>query len=140
MSKKTLIVIPAYNEEQTIGQLIERCKKKADICVVNDGSKDKTFEIVNSYPDVIQITHEKNMHIPQTIRDGMIYAYDNSYDYVITMDAGLSHLPEELPHFINHSACDMLIGYRNKKVNVPWYRKLLSNIGTLFLNMASKIY
>jgi dolichol-phosphate mannosyltransferase len=135
MSKKTIIVIPAYNEEQTIGQLIERCKKKADICVVNDGSKDKTFEIVNSYPDVIQITHKENAHIPQTIKDGMMYAYVNDYDYVITMDAGLSHLPEELSYFIDYPDCDLLVGYRTQKVNVPWYRQLLSIIGTLSINM-----
>jgi len=135
MSKKTIIVIPAYNEEQTIGQLIERCKKKADICVVNDGSKDKTFEIVNSYPDVIQITHKKNAHIPQTIKDGMMYAYVNDYDYIITMDAGLSHLPEELSYFIDYPDCDLLVGYRTQKVNVPWYRQLLSIIGTLSINM-----
>ena len=76
------------------------------------------------------------MHIPKTIKDGMIYGSDNSYDYVITMDAGLSHLPEELIHFIDYPDCDLLIGYRTEKVNVPWYRKLLSQFGTISLNMA----
>ena len=125
-----------YNEEQTIGELIERSKKYTDICVVNDGSKDKTADIVNSYPEVVQIIHQKNTHIPQTIRDGMKYAYDNNYDYVITMDAGLSHSPEELTHFLDHPDCDLLIGYREVKINVPWYRKLLSKIGSLSINMA----
>ena len=125
-----------YNEEQTIGELIERSKKYTDICVVNDGSKDKTADIVNSYPEVVQIIHQKNTHIPQTIRDGMQYAYDNNYDYVITMDAGLSHSPEELTHFLDHPDCDLLIGYRKKKINVPWYRNLLSKIGSLSINMA----
>ena len=134
--KKTIIVIPVYNEEQTIGELIERSKKYTDICVVNDGSKDKTADIVNSYPEVVQIIHQKNTHIPQTIRDGMKYAYDNNYDYVITMDAGLSHSPEELTHFLDHPDCDLLIGYRKKKINVPWYRNLLSKIGSLSINMA----
>jgi len=125
-----------YNEEQTIGELIERSKKYTDICVVNDGSKDKTADIVNSYPEVVQIIHQKNTHIPQTIRDGMKYAYDNNYDYVITMDAGLSHSPEELTHFLDHPDCDLLIGYREEKINVPWYRNLLSKIGSLSINMA----
>tara|TARA_B100000809_G_scaffold216618_1_gene222383 strand:- start:514 stop:1212 length:699 start_codon:yes stop_codon:yes gene_type:complete len=134
--KKAIIVIPVYNEEQTIGELIERSKKYTDICVVNDGSKDKTADIVNSYPEVVQIIHQKNTHIPQTIRDGMKYAYDNNYDYVITMDAGLSHSPEELTHFLDHPDCDLLIGYREVKINVPWYRNLLSKIGSLSINMA----
>ena len=133
---KTIIIIPAYNEEETIAKLIERSKKYADICIVNDGSKDRTSEIVQSYKDVIQIRHEKNMHIPQTIRDGMIYAYNNNYDYVITMDAGLSHLPEELPLFIKYPHCDMLVGYRELIIDVPLHRRIISKIGTLFINMA----
>ena len=133
--KNTIIIIPVYNEEQTIGELIERSKKYTDICVVNDGSKDKTADIVNSYPDVVQIIHQKNTHIPQTIRDGMKYAYDKNYDYVITMDGGLSHSPEELIHFLEHPDCDLLIGCREKKINVPWYRNLLSKIGSFSINM-----
>ena len=136
MSKTTIIVIPSYNEEQTIGEVIERSKSYADICVVNDGSKDKTGKIIQSHSDVIQIAHETNLHIPRTIRDGLTYAYDNGYDYAITMDAGLSHLPEELPLFVNHPDCDILIGCRARRVNVPWYRRALSYIGTLTLNMA----
>lgn len=134
--KNTIIIIPAYNEEKTIGELVERCKKYTDICVVNDGSTDKTADIVNSYSDVVHIIHQKNTHIPQTIRDGMKYAFENNYDYVITMDAGMSHLPEELNHFIEHPDCDLLIGFRQKKINIPWYRNLLSIIGTLSINMA----
>lgn len=133
---KTIIVIPAYNEEETIAKLIERSKKYADICIVNDGSTDRTSEIVRSYKSVIQIRHNKNMHIPQTIRDGMIYAYRNNYDYVITMDAGLSHLPEELPLFIKHSHCDMLVGCRKLIIDVPLHRRIISKIGTFFINMA----
>jgi len=133
--KNTIIIIPVYNEEQTIGELIERSKIYADICVVNDGSIDKTADIVNSYSEVVQIIHQKNTHIPQTIRDGMKYAYEKNYDYVITMDAGLSHLPEELIHFIEHPDCDLLIGFREKKINVPWYRNLLSKIGSISINM-----
>jgi len=133
--KNTIVIFPVYNEEQTIGELIERTKKFADICVVNDGSIDNTADIVNSYSEVVQIIHQKNTHIPQTIRDGMKYAYEKNYDYVITMDAGLSHSPEELIHFIEHPDCDLLIGFREKKINVPWYRNLLSNIGSFSINM-----
>ena len=133
--KNTIIIIPVYNEEQTIKELIERSKKYADICVVNDGSLDKTADIVNSFSEVVQIIHQKNTHIPQTIRDGMKYAYEKNYDYVITMDAGLSHSPEELIYFLEHPDCDLLIGCREKKINVPWYRNLLSKIGSFSINM-----
>ena len=134
----TIIIIPAYNEEKTIGELIERSKKFTDICVVNDGSIDKTADIVSSYSDVTQIIHKKNTHIPQTILDGMKYAYDNNYDYVITMDAGLSHSPEELINFLEYPECDLLMGCRKEKINVPWYRNLLSKFGSFSVNMVMR--
>ena len=134
----TIVIIPAYNEEQTIGELIERSKKFTDVCVVNDGSIDKTADIVNSYSGVRQIIHKKNTHIPQTILDGMKYAYDNNYDYVITMDAGLSHSPEELIHFLEYPDCDLLIGCRKEKTNLPWYRNILSKFGSFSVNMVMR--
>ena len=136
MKKKVLIVIPAYNEEETLAVLLNECKNFGDVCVVNDGSRDNTAKILSSFPGITTITHKKNLHIPQTIRDGMTYALKNEYDFVITMDAGLSHLPKELPHFVEHPFCDLLVGYRAKQINVPESRKLLSVLATFLLNIA----
>jgi dolichol-phosphate mannosyltransferase len=136
MKKKTLVVIPAYNEENSIAELIRRTQPYGDICVVNDASKDNTEKIVRTFAKVKCITHSKNTHIPQAVLDGMRYAVENRYDYIITMDAGLSHKPEELPLFIDAPDCDLVLGYRVTRENTPLYRKTLSRLGTMLINCA----
>ena len=135
-SDKILVVIPAYNEEETIKEVVERTSPFADICVVNDASTDRTVEIVESFPDVKCISHKINTHIPQTILDGMKYAHKEGYDYVITMDAGLSHNPEELPRFINAPPSDLVLGVRTEKKEVPLFRRILSRTATFLFNRA----
>ncbi|MCX6748466.1 MAG: glycosyltransferase family 2 protein [Candidatus Pacearchaeota archaeon] len=134
--KKFLVVIPAYNEEDTIKEVIQRTLPYCDICVVNDASKDDTEKIVNSFKTVTCITHKKNTHIPGAILDGFRYAVEKNYDYIITMDAGLSHKPEELPRFINFRDCDLVLSVRKNRTNVPLTRKILSKSGTMLINIA----
>lgn len=136
MKNSTIIVIPAYNEEKTIKEVVKRSLSFADVCVVNDCSKDRTAEIVRSVPGVNCITHIKNTHIPQAILDGMKYAIEHKYKYVITMDAGLTHKPEELDKFINAPYSDLVLGVRENKKNTPAYRKFLSYIATFLINFS----
>ena len=132
----TLVVIPAYNEEQTIGEIIRRTLPYADVCVVNDASRDNTPNIASSFPEVTLINHAKNTHIPQTLKDGMQYGLSAGYDYIITMDAGLTHKPEELPRFLECPPCDLVLGVRTQRHNVPWFRKVISHTATLLLNLS----
>ncbi|MDP8219616.1 MAG: glycosyltransferase family 2 protein [Candidatus Theseobacter exili] len=134
--KNSIVVIPAYNEELTIKEVVSRSLKYADVCVVNDGSKDRTEEIVNSIHGVKCITHTSNTHIPKAIIDGMQYAFEHGYNFVITMDAGLSHSPEELAGFINAPYSDLVLGVRVQRENVPIYRKVLSKAATLLISFS----
>lgn len=136
MKNKTIVIIAAYNEEETIKEVVERSLPFADVCVINDGSTDKTGEIVKSIPNVNCINHINNTHIPQAILDGMRYAHEQHYKYIITMDAGLSHKPEELAAFINAPDSDLVLGVRKNKRNVPLYRRLLSCMATLLINFS----
>ncbi len=131
-----LVVIPAYNEEKTIGELIRRTLPFADVCVVNDASTDQTEAVVRSFDRVTCITHAKNTHIPQTTLDGMRYALSQGVSYVITMDAGLTHKPEELPRFLDFPACDLVIGVRTQTEKVPFYRRGISRTATFLMNLA----
>jgi len=135
LKNNVLVVIPAYNEEDTIREVVERSHRFADVFVVNDGSSDKTEEILINM-NVPYLTHKKNTHIPQSILDGMKYGYDKGYDYIITMDAGLSHLPEELPLFIEAEDSDLVLSVREQVENVPIHRRLLSRIATFVINFA----
>jgi len=135
-AKKTIVVIPAYNEAENIAELIRRTSPYADICVVNDASKDDTEKIVRTFKDVTCLCHQKNTHIPQAILDGMKHALAAGYDYIITLDAGLSHRPEELPLFLDAPECDLVLGYRIKRENTLLYRKVISRLATVLINFA----
>ncbi|EMF99706.1 glycosyltransferase, group 2 domain protein [Leptospira borgpetersenii str. 200701203] len=80
---KNLVVIPAYNEEKTIREVVERALTYSDVLVVDDASKDKTPEIlkvlIREYPKrLFTIRHEKNTHIPGGIQDGMKFAVEKN--------------------------------------------------------------
>lgn len=121
---KTLLIIPAYNEEETIRELVERGKKYIEVCVIDDHSSDKTPHILRDISGIHIITHEVNTHIPGAVLDGMQYAVIQNYDYAITMDAGLSHNPDEIPRFLDAPDCDLVIGVRTQKIKTPLYRKI----------------
>lgn len=136
---KTLVVVPAYNEESTIEEVVRGAIKYADVSVTDDSSKDSTPQILkklqSEFPNrLFIIRHEKNTHIPRGIQDGMKLALEKSYDWVITMDAGLSHDADRLPDFINFEPCDLLIGSRKETVNVPLYRRIISFLAARVMN------
>jgi len=136
---KTLVVIPAYNEESTIEEVVRGAIKYADVSVTDDASKDKTPAILKSlqteFPNrLFVIRHDKNTHIPKGVQDGMKLAIEKGYDWVITMDAGLSHDSERLNDFINFEPCDLVIGSRKETVNVPFFRKVISFIAARVMN------
>jgi len=129
-----LIIIPAYNEAENIHEVVERAKVHGDVCVIDDASQDETPTILAKQTNIHVIKHEKNTHIAQSILDGMKYALDNHYPYAITMDAGLSHCPEEIAQFKACNDADLVIGARKKKIGVPLHRKLLSQMGNYVYN------
>jgi len=134
---RALVIIPAYNEEATIEEVVRTTLPFADVCVVNDASKDRTGEIVESIEGAHCIHHKTNTHIPGGILDGMRYALEQGYDHGIAMDAGLSHDPKEIPKFLAlKDDFDVVIGRRTSKANTPLSRHLLSTVGSMLYNYA----
>lgn len=131
-----LVIIPCYNEEETIEQVVRGALRHTDVLVVDDASKDRTPQILAGIEGVRVLRHEKNTHIAGVVLDGMRYALANGYDYVIAMDAGLSHEPDELPRFMQCEPADLVFGARDvsKIEGVPWYRRLLSRGGNFLMN------
>jgi len=147
--KKYLIVIPAHHEEESIYRVVTRCLKYGDVSVTDDGSRDGTPQILQEIRRECKkkkhdhslniITHKRATHIPKGIQDGLRWGADRTYDYIITMDAGLSHNPDELADFISYDdSVDVVIGSRSRKNvrNVPLYRKIISSLGALVVNYA----
>jgi dolichol-phosphate mannosyltransferase len=130
------VVIPAYNEADSIAEVAGRAARHADVCVVDDASTDETGEIAASLPRVHCIRHMRNTHIAGGILDGFRYAREQGYDACITMDAGMSHDPDAIPGFLAHAGSDLILGYRAERENVPGHRRLLSASASLIMNMA----
>jgi dolichol-phosphate mannosyltransferase len=144
---ENLVVIPAHNEEETIYEVVARALKYADVSVTDDGSRDRTASILKSiqsecaekrHPNKLNvITHPQATHIPKAIQDGLRFSAASRYDFVVTMDAGLSHDPDALPEFFNHDkTVDVVIGSRTKTQNVPAYRKAVSAMARMVVNYA----
>jgi dolichol-phosphate mannosyltransferase len=107
------IVLPAYNEELGIGRLINKISDAMidglvdnyEIIIVNDGSSDKTGEIIKELSNIHPIfihTHEVNQGLGATIRDGLQIASQRSSDrdIIITMDADDTHTPGLIPRLL----------------------------------------
>ena len=138
--EKTLIFTATYNEVKNIEELIVGIKsncKYADILVIDDNSPDGTGILLKKIEK-----EDKNLKV--IIRDGKLgldtahkfayeYALSNNYHYLITMDADLSHNPQEIPTFLkNVYDNDFVLGSRymtggKNKLNL--FRFLLSFFG-----------
>jgi len=125
---KTLIVIPAYNEELTIGSVVALAKKYGDVLVVDDGSKDRTSKIAREVGAVV-VKHEVNKGKGQALKTGFDYALENDYDVVVCIDADGQHNPEEIPLLLRpilEDKAELVIGSRylnGAHKNIPLYRR-----------------
>lgn len=114
---KTLIVMPAHNEEQNIGEVIEEIKRdlpELDLLVINDASSDNTLEIVKE-KQVKCITLPFNLGYALAVQTGIKYAKEHDYDYVIQMDADGQHIASEakkLLKYMEENKPDIVIGSR----------------------------
>lgn len=93
--KKALIIIPAYNEGKTIGELLDELAKPeisdiADVLIMDDASKDNTREVVLE-KNMQVVTHIFNLGYGSGLQVGYKYAINNGYEYVIQMDADGQH-------------------------------------------------
>lgn len=96
MTPKVIIVVPAYNEEATIGDVIERCLlADGEVIVIDDGSADDTAAIVRRYP-VELLVNDTNSGKAASLMRGMRRAVDRGADIVATMDGDGQHRPEDL--------------------------------------------
>ena len=110
---RVLIIIPAYNEEASIAKTLTPILKSGyDYIVINDGSTDRTKEILdkNNFNHIDLIS---NLGIGGAVQTGYKYAYDNNYDIAIQFDADGQHDVTYLRSLIkpieNHQA-DLVIG------------------------------
>ncbi len=129
-------LIPVYNEEKTINRLIEMLPgERKDIIVVDDGSTDKTSEIIGMTGATL-LKHKQNMGKGQAHRTGFKYGVKHKYDYLITLDGDGQHNPKEVSKFIKrieNKGEDIIVGVRKRSLfNMPWIR-YFTNLTTSFV-------
>jgi len=96
MAPNVIIVIPAFNEAATIGDVIERCLKAGgDAIVVDDGSVDDTAAVIRQYP-VELLCNDVNSGKAASLMTGMRRAIHRGAEIVATMDGDGQHRPEDL--------------------------------------------
>lgn len=146
--KKLLsIVIPAYNEGQIIGEVLDGLPKTikttrhdlhVNIIVVNDGSHDDTAAAASRRKHVYLINHLLNSGAGAATRTGFNLANKLNSDFVITMDADGQHRAEDvikLAKAIVKDDSDYIIGSRLIETKgMPWYR-VLGNKGLSFITL-----
>ena len=114
---KIVVIIPTYNNDKTLLSVIEGIKLYNNhIIVVNDGSTDRTSEILQGIADIQVITHPQNKGKGYALKNGLLKAKKQGFRYAITIDSDGQHFPSDIPSFveeIEHNPDAMLVGARN---------------------------
>ncbi|MDN5478875.1 MAG: glycosyltransferase family 2 protein, partial [Chryseobacterium sp.] len=131
------LIIPAYNEEESIASTINSVRNfmstevlnfHLDYIVVNDGSKDRTPEIVKEM-NVDLINLRTNLGLTGGFGAGMKYAHRHDYDYAIQFDADGQHLPDYIPEMVTaaRKGNNIVVGSRFVDEKRPKSLRMLGN-------------
>lgn len=150
MNKELIyIIIPTYNEIDSlphlIRELIDVIKKNrlfARILVIDDSSPDGTIIEAQKFeklsPSIVQVfDRKKKLGLGSALRFGYSKALQEKADYVIQLDADLSHNPRSIPRFLNNiKNYDLVLGSRyisgSKIINWNFFRKIISLAGIYY--------
>ena len=138
--RSALVVIPTYNEAESIGVLLHSLKSlDCDVLVIDDGSPDGTAQIVRNLGfEVMQRAGKQGLG--SAYRAGFSLAMDRGYTYIIQMDADGSHQVSDLEKMMEWiGSADLLVGSRYVKdggvANWSKFRKNLSKSANKYANV-----
>lgn len=132
---KTLIVIPAFNEQESILPLVkELMTYEYDYLVINDCSTDDTPVILDEN-SLNHLDLPVNLGLAGVTRAGFMYAHDNNYDCVICIDGDGQHPPVFMSDLINEieKGCDYVVGSRFLEKKKPFSLRMLGSRILCFL-------
>ena len=139
---KTVIGIPAYNEEKNIASILLRLKNISEyIIVCDDGSSDLTYEIAKKLGAIV-VKHKKNLGYGAAIKTIFLKAQEINADALVTFDADGQHKIEDIDKIlvpIKNNKADIVIGSRflNDKQKISKYRKIGIKTITELTNITS---
>ena len=149
MKNKTLVFTATYNEAENIEKYLHAALaiKDIDILIIDDNSPDGTSRIIENYQkkykNLFFIKRQGKLGLDTAHKEGFNYAKDKGYQNLITMDADLSHNPEEIYSFIKELKINsFVIGSRyvaNGRNVMKFSRYLLSFLGNKLIKLVFNI-
>jgi len=157
--KQAIILVPTFNESATVGKLLDRVSVirlellelpqdsaiELQLMIIDDNSPDQTADLVEdmALPWVSILRRSEKMGLGPAYIAGFEKALAEKFEYIIEMDADLSHQPEALPRLLSpviSGQAQLTIGTRwmpgGKVVNWPLTRQLISRAGTGYARLA----
>ena len=140
------LLIPAYNEARTIGQVVSEAREIIEsVVVVDDGSQDATAQIAEDSGALV-IRHPVNSGKGSALRTGFQHVLDNGYDALITMDSDGQHDVNDIPGFLkafDERGSGIIIGSRMQDIStMPAIRKFTNKftsfVGSLLAHQKIK--
>ncbi len=113
------IVIPAFNEETTISNVVKTVKKYGVVIVVNDASTDKTKQAAEDAGAVV-VSHHQNKGYDGALNSGFVKAEELNFDAIITFDADGQHSAKALEEYVQElrNGMDLVLGIRPKPARI----------------------
>ncbi len=148
-NKKILIFTATYNEAGNIIEFINSIfnnNNHVDLLIIDDNSPDNTANIIKElkkkFSQINLIIRQRKLGLDTAHKEAYNYAIKNNFDYLITMDADLSHDPKEIGNFIaNLNEYPFVIGSRymhGGKCEMKGVRLFISYFGNKFIKFALK--
>ena len=130
----TAVIIPAYNPNPILDEIIVKVKKYVEkVIIIDDGSKTPIM-VKHNGVDILRNTNNKGKGY--SLIKGFKYAIDNNIKEAITIDCDGQHDPDYIPEFLNcEKSLDIVIGNRDFTKNMPIHRKLSNTITSLILSL-----
>jgi glycosyltransferase involved in cell wall biosynthesis len=138
MTPRTAAVIPAFDEEASIAQVVAGVRGAVDhVIVVDDGSSDRTAERARAAGAEV-IVHDANRGKGHAVRSGLARVLDGQFTHVLLLDGDMQHLPEEAASLVEQavrSGADVVLGQRRfDRGRMPPSRYHANRIGSRVLS------
>ncbi len=136
---KTLVIIPVYNEEMSIKDVIDEIRKAlpgSDVLVINDGSLDTSSEAAKSSGAMV-LDLPCNLGIGVTVQTGLLFATERGYSVIVRLDADGQHSPEEIEGLIRpirSGKADIVVGSRFLTNNAGYKSTFIRRKGIWFFS------